>query len=331
MSSTTQPTDFSDLYTALLNAVRADTSQTTTVTQAKRYINTALLDMHVGFWEKMPWAERRATLTLQAPYSTGTVSISKGSTTLTGSSTEWATANDFSVNNARAGGKITIAGSEEVYEVSSVGSDTSITLASAFIDADVSGETYRYFEDEYALASDYLRPVDITSFADNMYIELIGRLDFRRQYPRNSTVGSPRYATIIDLPFSGDTTPVRKVRFAPPPETNYVIPYSYITSNLAVSSSGTAQASLSSDDDEPIVPLRYRHAIVFHALYHWYRDHKDDSRSQEAKAEYVDLMTRVVSDQEIGSQRPRLAPRVGSYWGRARRPYRGRILRDPRY
>lgn len=251
----------------------------------------------------------------------GTVSISQGSTTLTGSSTAWATANAWSVNNARAGGKMVLAGSAEVYEVSTVASDTSITLASQFIDSDLSGDTYVYFEDEYALASDFLRPVDLQSFDDNREIPLIGRTEFRRRYPRNKTPGKPKVATIIDLPFSGDTTPVRKIRFAAPTDDAYLIPYTYITSNLATDSSGTAQAQLSADSDEPIVPLRYRHAIVFHALYHWYRK-KDDTRSQEAKAEYVDLMTRIVGDQEIGANRPRLMPRVSNYRSRARRPYR---------
>lgn len=322
MSSTTQVTDFSDLYTSLLNAVKSDTSQTAVATQAKRYINRALHDMHVGFAEKVPWAERRTVLVTQPEYTTGTVTITKGSTTLTGSSTAWNTNNDFSVANARVGGKVVIAGSEEVYEVSAVGGDTSITLATAFIDDDVSAESYVYFEDEYALASDFLRPIDARSFADNMEIEIISRTDFRRLIPRNKTTGRPKVATILDLPFSGDTTPVRKVRFWRPPNAAFQIPYTYITSNLAVQSDGTAATQLSNDDDEPIVPLRYRHAIVFHALYHWYRDRKDDSRSQEAKAEYVDLMTRMVGDQEIGSTRPRFAPRIGGYRSRARRPYR---------
>ena len=130
-------------------------------------------------------------------------------------------------------------------------------------------------------------------------------------------------ATLVDLSFSSSTTPVRKIRFHRPPDDFYTIPYQYITSNLAVSSAGAAQTQLSADADEPIVPLRYRHAIKFHALYHWYRDRKDDTRSQEAKAEYVDLLTRTVSDNEIGTSRPQLQPRMGAYRSRAVRPWGG--------
>ena len=326
MSTTTQPTDFSDLYTGLLNRVRADTSQSATVIQAKRYINIGLHDMHIGFGEKFPWSERNTDLITQAEYTTGTVTITQGSTTLTGSSTLWNTANNFSVTNARAGGKFVINGGVEVYEVAAAGvsSDTSITLTSAFVQADVSGASYVYFEDEYALESDFLRPLDLQNFDTNGDIPLIGRNEFRFRYPRNKTTGKPRVATIVDRPFVGDTVPVRKVRFHQPPSAAVMIPYAYITSNLAVSSAGVSQTQLSADADEPIVPLIYRHVIILHALYHWYRDKRDDGRSQEAKAEYTDLMLRISGDAEIGRSRPQIKPRVSPYRRQAAKPYRGR-------
>jgi hypothetical protein len=101
------------------------------------------------------------------------------------------------------------------------------------------------------------------------------------------------------------------------------IPYSYITSNLVVTNSGTEQSGFVNDDDEPIVPLQYRHAIPLHALQTWYRDKKDDARSQEVKAEYVDVINRIVADYEIGAVRTRIVPMVAPYQARARSPWRG--------
>ena len=80
---------------------------------------------------------------------------------------------------------------------------------------------------------------------------------------------------------------------------------------------------MSADTDEPIVPLRYRQALVLHALYHYYRDRKDDTRSGEAKGEYTDFMLRILMDTEIGESRPNIAPRVSQYRSRARRPWSG--------
>jgi len=294
------------------------------VNQAKRYINIALYDMHIGFDYKFPWAERRAVLITQPQYTTGTLSVDQGATSLTGVATLWNTNNAFSVANMRVGGKIRINGGFEAYEITAVASDTGATLGHAYTQDDASAVNYVYFEDEYALASDFLRPNDQQLFSSDIPIELIDRNYFRRRFVRNYIPGRPTVATILDLPASGDTTPVRKLKLHKPPDKAYSIPYSYITSNLATQTGGTAIAELSTDTDEPIVPIRARHAIVFHALYHWYRDKRDDDRSQEAKSEYTDLVLRLSLDNDVGSRRMRIRPNVGPYRTKARRPYRSK-------
>jgi len=321
MSSSSQVTDFSDLIADLSNRIRGQTGVTATDTIMKRMINIALQDMHLGFDYKFPWAERSGRLIVRAQYETGTVTATQGSTTLTGTSTVWTTTDAFSIANARANGKVKIAGGLTPYTVSTVGGAGSITLSSKFTEATATDTTYVYYEDEYDLASDFLRPVDAQRFSDEVNIELIGRTEFRRRYPTNSTPGRVAVACIMDAAPSGNTTPIRRVRFAPPPSTAMTIPYTYITSNLATSSAGAAQANLSANADEPIIPLRYRHALVFHALYHLYRDRKDDTRSQEAKAEYTDIMLRMAADNEIGGNRPEIQPRVSSYARSAKRPW----------
>lgn len=322
MSTTSQLTDFSDLYTDLQNRVRVEPGVTATENQAKRYINIALHDMHLGFDYKFPWAERLGRLITQPQYTTGTCTISKGSSTLTGVSTLWNTNNDFGVPNMRVNGKIKIGGSRTPYIISAVASDTSATLSSKFTEETQTAVTYIYYEDEYDLATDFLRPIDIQRFSTEVPIDLLSRQEFRRRYPSNSVpTNFPAIASILDHPPSGNTTPVRRVVFHPPPAQAMNIPYAYITNLLAVSSAGSGQANLSADGDEPIVPLRYRHALVFHALYHWYRDKKDDKRRDAAKDEYTDIMLRIVSDNEVGSPRPQLRPRVNHYRSNARRPY----------
>lgn len=323
MAVDTQLTTFADLYTDLQNRVRVQTGVTATQNQAKRYINIALQDVHVGFGEKFTWAERSAILVTQPEYTTGTCTITQGSTSLAGTSTAWNTNNSFSVTNMRTTGKIVINGGTEVYNISAVASDTAATLSSNFTQADVSAVNYVYFEDEYALDADFLRPFDFSFFDQNTDIKLIGRREFRLAYPRNKITGKPLIATLVDRAFISNTTPVRRVMFWKPPDVAYMIPYNFITNKLAVSSSGTALANLSSDTDEPIIPLQYRHILVFHALSHWYRDKKDDQRSQEAKAEYTDLLLRITGDHEIGQSRPQLQPRLGHYTRTAKRPFSG--------
>jgi hypothetical protein len=322
MSVTTQYTTYSDLYNGLSSAMRITPGITASDNICKRLINVALQDMHLGTDYKFPWAERHGILVTQASYSTGSVSFTQGSSSITGTSTAWNTNNAFSVKNMRPNGKIVFGGSTTPYVVQSVTNDTTAILTSQVTDSTGSG-AYTYFEDEYDLASDFLRTVDIQRFANGpISIDLISRTEFRRRYPSNKIPQpTPSVACIIDYSPSGNTTPIRRVRLASPPSTFLTIPYDYITSNLVVSSVGVAQQQFSADADEPIVPLRYRHAILFHAMYNYYRDRKDDDRADKAKAEYTDIMMRMMGDTEVGSARPQFRPRVQGYVRSAKNPY----------
>jgi hypothetical protein len=323
MSVTTQPTTFADLYTLVLNQVRSQTSQASTVSQAKRAVNMGLQDMHLGQDYQFYWAERSATLVLQPPYSTGTVTTTAGSATVTGSGTLWNTAGTYGVNNVVVGSKIKFAGTEVVYRVSAIASDTSLTLSTIFIGAALSGATYSAYQDEYALESDYLRPVDLRFFDDNREVVLVDRRQLRRARPRNSTTGRPRWATQIELGPSASVDMRPRIVVAPPPDAVYVVPYNYITSNLVVSTAGALQTGFSADDDEPIVPLRYRHAIYYYALMLFY-EHKDDVRRQEAQQAYKEIMARTLGDVNVGDNRMRIEPSIGHYVQRAEAPYTGR-------
>lgn len=322
MSSVTQPATFSDLYNDLMSRARVDANQSINSQSAKKLINTALFDMHLGNGEKFAWCERNARLLTQAPYSTGTVTISQGSASLTGSGTAWNTVNAFGVKNLRAGGRIVLPGDDTVYEVDSVSSDTTLTLTDAFRGESLSAETYSYFEDEYALASDFLRPLDKARFDARGEIEIMDRREFRRRFTVYSAPGIVVAAAIFDAPFSGSTSPRRRVRFFRPPSESRYIPYAYVTANLAVSSAGVEQTQLVEDSDEPIVPLYARHLIVLKALEHWYRDKKNDARSQLVQAEYGDGVARLLTSVEVGTQHPSLSPRLQSYTRKAKTPYR---------
>ena len=327
MSATTQLTDFNDLFTDLSNRVRIQTGITATQNQSQRYINIALHDLVVGFAEKLPWLEKRSEILTHAPYSTGTVSVALATrTTVTGVDTLWNTAvTGMGFNNARTTGKMTLSGGTDIFRVTAIASDTSLTITPRFVgDTALSGASYVYFEDEYALASDFLRPIDFTLYIDNFQVPIVSRKEFVRAYPRPNVSGRPRVACIIDLPPSGDTVPIRRLQVYPYPNAVYVMNYRYISSNLVIGSDGTEKAQFTANADEPKLPLRYRHALVFHALSHWYRDKKDDARSQEAKAEYTDLMLRLVGDNEIGTANVvQIQPRPGLYTRKANRPYSG--------
>ncbi len=434
--------DFGDLYTALLEMTREDPSQTATKDQAKRYINEALLEMHMGFREKFPWCIREAVIETRDIYSEGTLSLEKGSAGVVGTGAAFTGHDDFSRDFVRIGGIIKISGESTVYRVKVVVDADNLTLETPYIGDDDATATYSYFEDEYALEADFFRPFDATHFDEGREIELIGRSDFRRRFPKNNITGKPTHATMIDVgpssvnpQIGNEKLPTRKIRFSRPPDSLFQIPYSYVTRDLAysgqasgtfvftenpaasgtiilngttwtfvstltasdeetligadlgatldqlvsdlnasteaevlkcnytragnllwvsydapgtggiqgdrgdgsdfttaeisasiISNQGTLelfnpQQRLVSDWDIPIVPEEYRSAIVDLAAYRWYLHKKDDQRAQIARADADSKLARVVEDNEIGTQRPRIIPRVTRYKRSARNPY----------
>lgn len=318
---TVTPKTFLDLQTDLVRRVRNSTGDTSVVEEAKKFLNLALKDMHVGTREKFHWAERQALLVTQPQFEEGTVSVTQGSSTVIGVGTTWNTANVIGNNNVRIGGKIKFANSVNVYTVATVASDTSLTITPIFTDDTITATGYLYFEDEASLADDFARPIDLQMFDNNREIRLISRTDFRARFPRNAITGKPRVATIEDKPFESSADPVRKIVFHKPPDRILQIPYGYITENLAVSATGSPLTEMIDDTDEPIVPLIYRHAITFHALETWYRDRTDDDRALQAASAYTDLMIRIQADQEHGAVRASIRPDVSGYVSRAHSPY----------
>lgn len=320
MASTDIPTTFLELQNDVRDRTRGPaSSHTISLDYIKRALNAANHDLHINY--NWPWAERDAQLIVRGTYTTGTVALAAGGTAVTGTSTLWNTATGYGFNNARVGGKITFAGAENVYDVTAVGSDTSITIGTAFIGATaLSGAAYTYFEDEYALASDFMRPIDLREFSGPWPLRLIPRREFYARFPRNSNTGRPLIATLIELGPSGSAALRPRLLIHPAPDQRYIIPYRYITSNIAVSATGTGAANLSADTDEPTVPLRYRMALVHYAVYTWYRDRKDDQRATTAYQEYQTIVQRGEADMISTNDRVRLLPRpIRRNWTRSRR------------
>ncbi len=319
MAIDTQVESLVDMRLDFQFRLREVTGVTATDDATDRTLNTALHDIHIAPGNYVPWAVREASLTTHPPYTTGTVTIdvSSSRTAVTGTSTLWTSdANNRGFNNARVGGKITFADSTDRYRITAVGGATSITLGSDYIpESDLAASSaYKYYEDEYALASDFFRPVDMTIFSLGWSIPLIGQQDFKRRFPRNSLTGRPTFAALRQIDYLSAATPELRILLSPAPDKVYAIPYDYITTFLAVSSAGTAKTEMVADADEPIIPVRYRSLIVLHALYNWYRDRKDDNRTQLVKQEYIDLYRRMKSEMPQGQDKPRIV--VNSYFSR---------------
>jgi len=347
------PRTFQELYSALSEAVK-ESGETVRVEILKRYINSAHLDMHIGRGEKFPWAQKTAVLATVPQYTTGTVSVTKGSQICTGTGTSWFTTNTGLANisvGMRAtptpivgGGKFVISGHDVPYtnltdkDVGASQSE-SVKFSQTYAGETNATAQYRYFEDTYLLPADFLKPIDQQSFSDDHSIRIISRQEFRRRNPRISNVGTPAYCTFFQAPYGGlggkldagvtstDERMRTKIQFNLGTNALLRISFTYVTSNIVTSTTDDSNYSLSEsfvlDSDEPLMPNQYRYAIVLKALTHYFRDQNDDVRSQEASAQYDALMTRVIGDNSFGAaDKPQIQPRAARHnQSRAKRPY----------
>lgn len=81
-------------------------------------------------------------------YTTGTVSVASGATTVTGVGTAFASTHD--------GWKIRFAGSNHYYVVDSITSGTELELTEDFFETTLSGASFTLYQDEYTLPTDYM-------------------------------------------------------------------------------------------------------------------------------------------------------------------------------
>lgn len=341
MSSTTQFTTFSDLYQGLLKATRTDGTNTATIEQAKRYINTAHSDMHVGFAENVPWAIRDYTANSRTMPSTTEIITSASPAIIIPSPINGQVAYDYGYANTSldaqvipAGTKVIVTNSAdgttklvegEVVSQGDVGADDPLIVRVYHDNSELFavGDTVRFYQDDITMPDDFMRLAGNQVKIGSRDVDLEGRIDFRHAYAGRMDLGRPYAVTIIDS-FGAVGLDNRKMRLFPIPNTSERIYITYVTKNLVLTDAGLRQPTMVNDDDQSIMPLRYRHAIFFHALYHWYRDRKDDTRSQEAKAEYVEIMTRIINDTEAGQSKMSIRPNTGAYRRKSKRPYRSR-------
>lgn len=111
------------------------------------------------------WYKSTAQIKMIPAYSTGTVDVNSGSTTVSGGDTSpsWTT--------EMTGRKITLGGNDEIY-VFTHASATSGTIDRAFTDTgDLDEGTYQIYEDTYSLPSDFDRPYN---YEDAVYFDQSG-------------------------------------------------------------------------------------------------------------------------------------------------------------
>lgn len=157
--------------------------------RAQRRINIVKADIISRYGGRWPANYREGWIPLVPLYSTGTVTVTLGSNTVTGSNTLWA-------SNAAQGYKF-LAPDGAYYKIGSVVSDTSIVLTQPYQGTSDSGKGYQIWKDEYVL---YPEATSIGGFLDYQLGQIMSESwpkNMKDSFPVPVNIEPPNVYTII--------------------------------------------------------------------------------------------------------------------------------------
>lgn len=157
---------------------------------------------------------KRSTFTTVPPYSTGTVTGTIDSTTLTGSSTAWTSA-------SHAGQDIRIGGAYEWFNIDSVASNTSLTLSSKYPGATTAGLSYEIAFPLVTLETDVLEIIEIGRIGEEPLTAMAH--DRVAATGWSGATGVPDYWMRAPLATNG----AYRIRLSARPDARYTFSYSY--------------------------------------------------------------------------------------------------------
>ena len=203
---------------------------------AKEFINTSYSRTLSAYeWYSLRTA---SAFYVAAPYSTGTVTVTNGSTTVTGSGTSW--------TSSMEGRQLIIGGQKPFYDIETVGGATSLTLRSAYTDVGAAGITYSIDNVMLECPADFLTFLTVVDTSNSYRLHTGLSQDILDTWdPARTRSTSP--SALVAAPISSSARG-NLVRFEIWPRLGAAqhIPYRYVK----------RPALLSSVSDTPIFPVR---------------------------------------------------------------------------
>jgi len=163
-----------------------------------------------------PWAALRGVsyVYTKGTCSTGTVSVSSGSTSVTGSDTTWTSSHE--------GMFIRFGDERYYYTIASVSGNTSLTISPAYQGADdLSDSSYTIFQHIYSLPSDV---AEVEAVVHDVKVKRSSRDAMDRFDPQLTTTGPPW----LWAPVGEDSNRYQKIRLFPIPDQQYGIRVHYV-------------------------------------------------------------------------------------------------------
>jgi hypothetical protein len=216
--------------------------------------------------------------TLDAPYSTGTVTATLGSSDIVGASTAW------SATLILPKDIFFVDGSSVVYHVSTQTSSTALTLETEFSEDTTADSGYTIARNQYKLPKETDHLVSFIVNSQDKMIPL-GLADFRRvQASQAGLTGQPKYYTLSRRDTDDDAV---YIEVYPSPDKSYQCHIDYTVRIMFLEDTTTCY---------PIIPDRYRSVLYYGALAEFFMFLRDPSGSQLAEGQYRTFLNQMRND-----------------------------------
>lgn len=231
--------NYGNIQTEVLGKIGIDDSDVEDV--AEQALNDILQEICQVY--NFSWLYGDSSFITVLPYSTGTITATEGSATITGDGTTF--------TSAMEGRKFRCEGA--TYVILAYVATDEITLSTNYAGTGGSGLVYKIYQDEYSLASDAEDVLSMRQENNPHKLEKRGIEFLDKYYPQRNSFGYPMIYAIIGY----DSTGYMKVAVYPIPNQARNIYYRY----------KKRVTEMSDDSDTPIIPLRYRWVLAKGALY----------------------------------------------------------------
>jgi hypothetical protein len=273
--------DFEDIYTAIIELLKIQSTDTATLSRIKRDINIAYEDII----SRHEWWWNRSLTTQQLPVKviTGTISVTEDSAAIVFSS-----APAISL----AGYRFKVSGKPDVYTISAhIAASPNATLSVTYVGATNATANFRSWKDYVLLPTDCKEVVVAQHPHYPDPLEEVGLEDFRRLVAQNpDQEGPPLYYTTDDFDAAGK----RKLRYWPAVYGSKInLDVDYTMNFVGLDLAG----------DEPCIPIADRTVLFYYGASHaWERE-----RNPEASAKYFNL-----GEKKLGEMAAKISRATGS-------------------
>jgi hypothetical protein len=303
--------DFSDIYSMVLEELKIQPTDTTTLNRIKRDINAIYLDEVVPF-KRWKWLAGHYDVEFKPYHGDGTAAVNPDSTTVTLS-----TVVPLS-KGSMAGRYFAIDSFSEVYKISTHTAGTAtLTLTTPFTGAQQTAAAFKIWTDKIALPTDCRETIEVWHDYNSKPMEAVGLQDFRRNVKEGTrTEQRPMFYTTTNYE---DPTPLTAESESDRYRTMLVHPSVYSNSTTLHVDYTREVAALDLDGDEPIMPLEDRVVLVYGALSRAWARERNPEESKRNFDLYQNRLTMMAGKLEDSFDAPQLTP-SGKYFSRVRGP-----------